>query len=285
MQKDSITVLAGAKINLTLDVLGLREDGYHDMRMIMQTVSLHDEITIELHTGFEPEVKTNLPYLPTGLANLAGAAAEAFFRETGISHGGYNISINKAIPVCAGLAGGSTDAAAVLRGLNKYYGGALSDARLLLLGEALGSDVPYCMTGGTALAEGRGERLTQVRAMPECYVLLCKPGFPVSTGRLFSAIDSVKIERRPDTEGALEMLEKGDLYGLSQKLFNVFEAVLNRREIYDIKKTMQNGGALGACMSGTGPTVFGLFDSLSDAERTKKLLSDSYKDVFVAKTE
>ena len=185
--------LACAKLNLTLDVLGKREDGYHEMRMVMTSVDLADRLTLEFGAGAGVSIRTNLGFLPSDRRNLAWAAADAFAKAAGKPVDGLSIAIDKQIPVCAGMAGGSSDAAAVLRALNRWAGEPLPQGALMAAGALVGSDVPYCVLGGTALAEGRGERLTALAALPPCWVVVCKPDFSVSTPELFAQIDRVKL--------------------------------------------------------------------------------------------
>ncbi|NCB63339.1 MAG: 4-(cytidine 5'-diphospho)-2-C-methyl-D-erythritol kinase [Clostridia bacterium] len=281
-----IETKAYAKLNLTLDVLGKRPDGYHDLRMVMQTVDLSDAITLEFG-GEGVRAASNLGFLPTGEKNLAAAAALRFAEATGKETGGLLIHMEKSIPVCAGLGGGSSDAAAVLRALNGYFGAGLSPRELALMGERVGSDVPYCVLGGTALAEGRGEVLTPLPTLPTCDVVLCKPKFSISTPELFARLDGVRLRHRPDTEGVLAALSAGDLGGVGRRLFNVFEEVLPvriRDEIVAIKGVLVEQGALGACMSGTGPTVYGLFSDGEAARRAYEVLKGQYRDVFLTGT-
>ena len=197
----ALDVLAYAKLNLSLDVLGKRPDGYHDMRMVMQTVGLTDTLRLETGTGQPLRMESNLGFLPADEGNLAAAAALRLCEAAGVDHGGLSIKLDKTIPVCAGMAGGSADAAAVLRGLNKLLGLGLSWERLEEIGALVGSDVPYCVGGGTALAEGRGEILTPLPPLPHCQVVLCKPAFSVSTPELFKTLDGCRIRRRPDPAG------------------------------------------------------------------------------------
>ena len=282
-----IETRAPAKLNLTLDVLGRREDGYHDLRMVMQSVSLCDSLRLEFDGGETVRVRSRLSFLPSDGTNLAASAALCYWRATGRPPEGLTITLDKRIPVCAGLAGGSSDAAAVLRALNRHYGDGLSPEELAAIGEAVGSDVPYCVLGGTALAEGRGERLTPLPAMPACAVVLCKPPFPVSTPELFRQIDGVKLRCRPDTRGMLEALAQGSLSGVAQRLYNVFEDVLpprRREKMQEIKDILLECGALGACMSGTGPTVFGLFSQRARAEEACRRLKEQYAETFLADT-
>ena len=280
-------VFAYAKLNLSLDVLGKRPDGYHEMKMVMQTVSLRDRLTVETGTGRPLEMRSNLGFLPADEHNLAAAAALALCRETGSDPGGLSIRLDKSIPVCAGMAGGSADAAAVLRGLNELLGLGLSQTRLEEIGALVGSDVPYCVGGGTALAEGRGEVLTPLPPLPRCHVVLCKPAFSVSTPELFRALDGCRIRRRPDTAGLTEALAAEDLPGVARRMYNVFEHVLPQRryqEICAIKNSLIQHGALGASMSGTGPTVFGLFDQQQTAEDAWSALRAQYQETFLVES-
>lgn len=281
-----LTIPAYAKINLTLDVLGKRPDGYHDLSMVMQSVSLADQVIIR-ETGEEGfTLKTDLGFLPGVDKNIAGVAARAFARHTGVDLSGLEIELQKHIPVCAGTAGGSSDGAAVLRGLNRWFSCGLSLRHLAEIGEEVGSDVPYCVLGCTALAEGRGEKLTCLPALPDCHIVLCKPGFSVSTPELFRRIDELKLRFHPDTAGVLAALEEGDLAGVSRRMFNVFEEALpaqRRAVVEEIKSTLLSRGALGACMSGTGPTVFGIFDNAESAQSVADELKQSYAETFLTK--
>lgn len=277
---------ANAKINLTLDILRKREDGYHDLQMVMQSVTLSDVLTVAPAKGEQGEAASNLRFLPTGSKNLAQMAAAAFRSATGLGSE-VDVSIQKRIPVCAGLAGGSADAAAVLRAMNELTGANLSPVRLAKIGEQVGSDVPYCVLGGTALAEGRGETLTFLPPLPHCHIVVCKPSFSISTPQLFSRVNVRKIVRRPDTAGVIAALEAGDLAGVARRMYNVFEDVLDPRrmgEISSIKAALIDCGALGASMSGSGPAVFGLFDSLDQAQNAAGCLKKSWQDVFLCES-
>ncbi len=281
-----MNVLAYAKLNLSLDVLARREDGYHDLCMVMQTIDLADALTLETNAGEDIRVSTNLRFLPNDARNLAAMAARAFQQTTGCKMQGLSIDICKNIPVCAGMGGGSSDAAAVLRALNELYGQNLSIQQLARIGEQVGSDVPYCVLGGTALAEGRGEILTPLPPLPACYIVVCKPPFPISTPELFGAIDCRKVRCRPDTEGMIAALHAGDLGGVARRLYNVFEDVLNDHqggEIAEIKDEMLSCGALGTAMSGTGPTVFGIFDRKQEAQQAYQTLKAEYRETFLTK--
>lgn len=280
----TLTVPAYAKINLSLDVLGKQESGYHDLKMVMQSVSLCDRVTLTLDEPETLTLSTNLGFLPVDEKNIAVIAARAFARHTGKSVEHLSIRIDKRIPVCAGTAGGSSDGAAVLRGLNELMKTGLSLTELAKIGEEVGSDVPYCVLGGTALAEGRGEVLTPLTPLEPCHILLCKPPFPISTPELFHAIDSVRLRCRPDTQGLMEALERKDLHGVAMRMFNVFEQALQPKRLQtveEIKNVMIQRGALGACMSGSGPTVFGIFREQETAQAAANELRQNYADTFV----
>ncbi len=280
-------IQAFAKLNLTLDILGKREDGYHDLRMVMQSITLADTLTLEENQGEGLRVSANLRFLPTGEKNLAAAAALRFWEALGREPEDLDIRIEKRIPVCAGMAGGSSDAAAVLRALNQRAGAPFSPKELARLGERVGSDVPYCVLGGTALAEGRGEVLTPLPPLPRCWVVACKPDFPISTPELFAQADRVKLRRRPDTAGLVAALEAGDLGGVARRMYNVFEDVLPARlytRVAEIKNDLIQCGALGANMSGSGPTAFGLFDRLEAAQEARACLAQRYRDTFLCET-
>ena len=275
---------AYAKINLTLDVLGRRADGFHDLRMVMQSVSLHDDVTLTLGDTDRLRLSTNVGFLPADGRNIAVIAARAFARRTGADVERLSIAIDKHIPICAGTAGGSSDGAAVLRGLNRLFETGLSLEELAKIGEEVGSDVPYCVLGGTALAEGRGERLKRLKALPPCTILLSKPGFPVSTPELFRAIDTVKLRCRPDTAGMLDALDRGDLHGVARRMFNVFEQALPPKRgnvVQEMKQVMIQHEAIGACMSGSGPTVFGIFEDENAARAAADQLRESYPDTYL----
>ncbi len=276
-------ISANAKINLTLDILRRREDGYHELQMVMQAVSLADQLTVVPARGPEGTASADLHFLPTGGKNLAQMAAAAFRAATGLG-GQVDVTIQKRVPVCAGLAGGSADAAAVLRAMDELTGAGLSPVELAKIGEGVGSDVPFCVLGGTALAEGRGERLTPLPPLPPCHITICKPPFSISTPQLFSRVNVRKIVRRPDTAGTLAALEAGDLAGVARRMYNVFEDVLEPRrmaEIREIESALIDCGALGASMSGSGPSVFGLFQDQRQAQDACERLKKSYRDVFL----
>ncbi len=272
-----------AKINLTLDVRGKRPDGYHTVEMIMQTLSLFDLIIIDKTYG-DIGISTNLKYLPNNDKNIAYKAVQLFRKKTGI-RGGAKIIIHKNIPVAAGLAGGSGNAAAVLCAMDMLYNTNLGAEELCKMGAELGADVPYCIMGGTYLASGIGDVLTPAAAAPRAYTVLVKPSANISTQSVYTELDTVKITRRPDTRAMLEAIKSGDPSAVAGKLCNVMEAVTEKRcpEIRAIKEKFMSLGALGALMSGSGPTVFALFDNYSAAKAAADEFSKRYKDVFVTK--
>lgn len=280
---DSTKEAARGKLNLALDVLSKRPDGYHDMRMVMQTVDFGDELSISLRKDGKITVSVGWHYLPTDERNIAVKAARAFFERLGESGAGADISIEKKIPVCAGMGGGSADGAAVLRALNRLTGDPFSLTQLEKLAEGLGSDVPFCVAGGTVLATGRGEILEPVSPLPDCFIVICKPRFSVSTPELFARLDTLPRKLRPDVNGMLDCLDQGDLRGTAQRMFNVFEAALptGAEAVAGIKRTMLDLGALGAVMTGTGSAVFGVFEGETQARDACERLARRYKEVFL----
>lgn len=282
----SLTLAAPAKINLTLDILGRRPDGYHELRMAMQSVSLCDTVTVETGVGGGIAVETpGRADLPVGPENLAWKAAAAFAQAVGDDCGGVRITVNKRIPVCAGLAGGSADAAAVLRALHALRAPETEREALEHIGERVGSDVPFCVRGGAALAEGRGERLQTWQGLPPCGIVLCKPAFGLSTPELFRRTDGISFAVRPDTEGLRRALANGDLRAAAGKLCNVFEAALSPEEgaeVARLRRALMSLGALGTAMSGSGPTVFGLFEHDVAAVAAAEILKKSCPETFFA---
>ena len=258
-----------AKINLGLDVLRRKEDGYHEVKMIMQTINLHDQIHMRKIKEDEIRIRTNLHYLPNNENNLAYKAAKILKDEFDIK-GGVTINLKKVIPVAAGMAGGSSDAAAVLFGMNKMYGLGLSMQELMDRGVKLGADVPYCIMRGTALAEGIGEKLTKLPAMPKCHILIAKPPISVSTKFVYENLhaNDLKPEDHPPVDVQVEALKEGDLKKLVANMGNVLERVTvpEYPVINELKQMMLDCGALGSMMSGSGPTVFGIFENEEDAK-------------------
>ena len=264
---DRIELKALGKINLGLDVLGRRENGYHDVRMVMQTLYLYDNVTLIKKEEPGIEIESNLYFLPKDSGNIAWKAANLLMEEFNIP-GGIKIILNKYIPVAAGMAGGSSNAAAVLYGMNKMYKLGLSQQELMDRGVKLGADVPYCIMRGTVLAEGIGEILSPLPPMPKCQILIAKPPVSVSTKAIYEAIDSKEIEDHPDIDGIIEGLKEHDLDKIAASMGNVLEKVTidMHPEIAQIKNCMLENGALGAMMSGSGPTVFGIFRSRRAAQ-------------------
>ena len=260
---------AYAKLNLTLDVTAKRDDGYHDMLMVMQTVSLTDQIVITQNEEKEIRASCNFRYIPTDERNLAVRAAEAYLAAIGEEKRGLTIQMDKSIPVGAGMAGGSADAAAVLRGMNRLYGQRMNRRELEKLAEQVGSDVAFCVAGGTALARGRGEVLEDLTPMPDCQIVICKPNFSISTPELFRKLDQTGLRTHPDTAGMLKALEERDLKGIALRMFNVFEEVSDRRmrSEAEIKHVLLDFGAMGAVMTGTGSAVFGVFNDAGAAQK------------------
>ena len=269
---------ATAKINLGLDVLRKREDGYHDLRMVMQMTGMFDRISMFPRAG-RPGIsfRTNLPYIPANENNLAYRAAKLLMDEFEVNDG-LSINLQKFIPVAAGLAGGSTDAAAVLVGTNKLFHLGLSPEELMVRGKKLGADVPYCLLGGTALAEGIGEVLTPLPNLPSCSILLAKPPVSVSTKEVYGALHADEIEIHPDIDGMVEALKAGDLRGVCDRCANVLEDVTapSRPIIGEMERDMKKMGALCSIMSGSGPTVFGIFDDESSARKCRNHMRDKY---------
>lgn len=274
---------APAKVNLALDILGCRSDGYHDMRMVMQTVSLCDTVTVE-ETAEGFTLRTAGDFIPAGKKTLEQRAAEAFFTAIGQPMPGLSVTLEKRTPAYAGLGGGSADVAAVLRVLRDQYCPDLPGAELERIGFTVGSDMPFCVRGGTALAEGRGERLTDLRPLPDCFFVICKPDFGIPTPSLFALVDHEAWSRRPDISGMMAALENGDLDGVAARLGNVFEEVLPEpyHEVFAIKQRLLDLGALNAAMSGSGPAVFGIFRERQRAEAAAKTLKEVYGQTFLA---
>ena len=281
---DRLELKALGKINLGLDVLGRRENGYHDVRMVMQTVYLYDRIIMKKSKTPGIRLETNLYYLPVNENNLAYRAAKMLMDEFHIEEG-VSIQLDKHIPVAAGMAGGSSNAAAVLFGMNRMFSLGLSQKELMERGVKLGADVPYCIMRGTVLAEGIGEILTPLSPMPKCYVLIAKPAISVSTKMVYEKLDSHEIEDHPDIDGILAGLKAGDLKKVAGSMGNVLERVtVDAYPVIDqIKKMMIKEGALNAMMSGSGPTVFGIFEEKATARKAADAIRDARltKQVYV----
>lgn len=267
------------KINLGLDVLRKREDGYHEVRMIMQTVGLYDSLTMEKIPEDEIHMTCNLYFLPTDERNLV-VRAIAMMKEKYHISSGVKVELSKRIPVAAGMAGGSSNCAAALKGMNQLFELHLSEKELCELGVTLGADVPYCIMGGTALAEGIGEKLTKLPAMPRCSILIAKPGISVSTGFVYENLKLDEAMVHPDIDGMVKDIDNKDLRGLCDKLSNVLETVTipNYPIISEVKDFLVEHGAISSLMSGSGPTIFGIFDNKKTAYKALKAMK-KIKDV------
>ncbi len=281
---DILQLKAYAKINLGLDVVRKREDGYHEVRMIMQSIKLFDKLTMHLIDEDEIRIKTNLGFLPVNEENLVYKAVK-LLKDTYDINKGVEIDLFKCIPVAAGMAGGSTDCAAALVGAAKLFDLHLSKEELMKLGVKLGADVPYCILRGTALSEGIGEVLTSLPSIPDCYILVAKPSISVSTKFVYENLKVNELKHHPDIDGMVKAIEKGDLHGITDRMENVLETVTIPAYpiIEDIKNCMKENGAVNALMSGSGPTVFGIFKDEESAEKVKELIrvKDLAQQVYV----
>lgn len=276
---------AYAKVNLTLDVLGKRPDGYHDLQSVMQTISLRDDVEIDIGTGKPWKLLCSRDDIPCDERNLAWKAAKVYCEALNKDPNGIEIRITKRIPSQAGLGGGSADAAAVLRGLNEYYGNPLSIMALAELGSQVGSDVPFCVVGGTAMVEGRGERLRMLPAMPDCVFVVCKPDFSISTPELFKKIDEKTIAKRPDNRAMESAILSGDLGRVAENLCNVFDPVVTEEhlELNYIKSIFNNYGSVGQQMTGSGSAVYCLVTEFEFAAVICSMLRENYPQIYIAK--
>ena len=273
---ESITLKAMAKINLGLDVIRRREDGYHEVRMIMQTVGLYDELSFRRQKETSVLLTTNMRALPTDGHNLVVKTAELIRKEYGIREG-LNVHLKKKIPMAAGMAGGSTDAAAVFVGMNELFGLGMTLERMQSLAVQIGADVPYCIQGGTALSEGSGEILTALPPAPDCFCIIAKPPIYVSTKFVYEHLQADKLEKHPDIDGIIDSIRAGSIRGVAERLENVLETVTEKEYpvIAQIKQFLRDRGALGALMSGSGPTVFALYDRKAEASAAYEALKRS----------
>ncbi len=281
---NSIKLNARAKINITLDVLGKRDDGYHDLSMIMQTINLCDNLYIKKTDTGIIEMKSNLSWLPCDERNLVYRAAAKMKEKYGIEEG-ISIDLSKNIPVAAGMAGGSTDCAAALIGIRNLFSINAGNDELMAIGKELGADVPYCILRGTALAEGIGEVLTPLPPFPDCTVLVAKPPINVSTATVFGSFDINNVERRPDNKKMAELIKAKDLESICRNMCNVLESVTikNYPVIADIKKEMLENDAIGSMMSGSGPTVFGFYRDYKSALKGLRAIKSRFhfKEVYI----
>lgn len=280
---NSIELKSKAKINLSIDVLGKRDDGYHLVEMIMQTIDLYDVIKIKQLDTNDVVIKSNSSHIPLDNDNIVYKAIELLRQRFNINKG-IEVFIEKNIPVAAGMAGGSSNAAAVLVGLNKIWKLNLTEQELQELGLKLGADVPYCISGKTALAEGIGEKLSYIKGLPKnISILICKPNLFVSTKDVYQGLDLNNVGNRPNNKFLIECLEKKDIESLAKNMSNVLENVTSKihKEINEIEEIMMANSALGSMMSGSGPTVFGLFDKYNNALKCKDILLQQYSQVYV----
>jgi 4-diphosphocytidyl-2-C-methyl-D-erythritol kinase len=276
-----IKVKAYAKINLMLDIVATRTDGYHDLFMIMQSVGVYDTVTVEKNKSKKISITCNIDDIPLDEKNIAYKAADAFFKANKIKNTGINIDIVKRIPHAAGLAGGSADGAAVIVALNKLYNTNLTDDELCKIGVKIGADVPFCITGGTLLSQGIGDVLNKVKPLRKCYILLAKPDFGVNTAYAYHQFDECGKVHTPDKFGMLCAMQSRDLEQICSKMENVFEQFIEVPNRIDIKQIMRDNGAIGVCMSGSGPTIFGIFNDKTQAQKAAESLKDYAKDICI----
>jgi 4-diphosphocytidyl-2-C-methyl-D-erythritol kinase len=283
-RKNNMRTKAYAKINLSLDIIGKREDGYHLLEMVMQTIDLYDEITIEKQDeGIT--IGCNKVYVPRDERNLAYKAAKLFIEKYNISQG-VNINIKKNIPVSAGLAGGSTDAAAVLKIMNRLFNINAEDEELMKLGEELGADVPYCIKGGTALCEGIGEKVTELKRFKDKIIVIVKPPFGISTKSVYQEFNLERVRNHPRTEELIKAIEEDDLKLVVKNMRNLLENVTLRKHkiLINIKEEMRRLGAIGSMMSGSGPTIFAFFEDMQKAQRCFEKMKERYEEVHITRT-
>lgn len=276
-----VKVNAYAKINLLLDIVATRTDGYHDLFMIMQSVGVYDTVTVEKIKGKDIKITCNIDDIPLDEKNIAYKAAMAFFKANKIRSRGIYIDIVKRIPHAAGLAGGSADGAGVLVALNELYKTNLSLDELCKIGVTIGADVPFCIKGGTLLSQGIGDVLNKVKPLRKCYIVLAKPDFGVNTGYAYRQFDECGKVHTPDKFGMLCAMQSRDLKQICSKMENVFEQFIEVPNRIEMKEIMRSNNALGVCMSGSGPTVFGIFESKEEAHKSAEELKQYAKDICV----
>ena len=281
--KSKVTLKAYAKINLLLDINYKRTDNYHDLFMIMQSVDLCDIVSVEKIKGREIIISCDAEGIPLDERNIAYKAAKEFFKANKIRKTGIKIDIDKRIPHAAGLAGGSADGAAVIVGLNELYETNLSEDELCEIGVKIGADVPFCIKGGTLLSQGIGEVLSKVKPLKKCYIVLAKPDCAVNTGKAYALFDENGKNHSPNQLEMLKAIQSGNLYEVAERLENVFEQFIEVKNRIEIKEVLRNHYALGVCMSGSGPTIYGIFDNLEYAEKSTDILKEYAKDIFLSK--
>ncbi len=279
-----VTVKAYAKINLMLDILSTLPNGYHDLFMIMQSVGLYDTVSVEKTDKKTIEITCDVPDIPCDERNIAHKAAVSFFEGTEKENCGIKIHIEKRIPHAAGLAGGSADGAAVIVALNKLFETNLTDKDIISIGAKVGSDVPFCALGGTMLAQYTGTVLSHLPDLEEKYVIIVKPQQDVSTGKAYAAFDTAERVRHLDTKGMLLSAVNGDWTGISERVGNVFEQFIEVTDRAVIKATMRKHGCLCCCMSGSGPSIFGIFEEKEKAEECLEELKKDYENSYLCKT-
>ncbi len=276
-----IKVKAYAKINLMLDIIYKRTDGYHDLFMIMQSIGIYDTVTVRETKSKKITITCNIDDIPLDEHNIAYKAAAEFFSSTKIKNKGINIDIVKRIPHAAGMAGGSADGAGVLVALNELTGAGLTEDELCAIGVKIGADVPFCIKGGTLLAQGIGDVLNKVKSLRKCYIVIAKPDCSVNTAYAYKQFDDCGKEHTPDKLGMLYAMQSRDLNEICSKMENVFEQFIAVDNKVEIKEVMRNNGSLGVCMSGSGPTVFGIFDDKEKAAKCALELKSLAKDIAV----
>ena len=272
--------MAPAKINLYLNILGKADNGYHNVEMVMQTISLCDIVTVTINNSREITISSNKNFLESSAENTAYKAAVKFFESTKGKNLGINIHIKKRIPICAGLAGGSADAAATLVALDKLFNTNLTKQELAMMGESIGADVPFCIYGGTMKASGIGTKLSPLPNIPKCSILLCKPDISISTAYAYTLSDKFNIHAK-NINPILHAINKKSIVDISANLYNCFEVILNLPEIYTIKNIMLQNGAIASCMSGSGPMVFGIFDDETLALNCEEVLHRLKRSTFL----
>ena len=277
-----IKASAPAKINLTLDVIGKRSDGYHNIETVMQTVSLYDEITVSEKANGEITVSCDKDGIPCDDRNIAYKAAVSFFKYTGVKNSGVHIHIKKEIPSQAGLGGGSSDGAAVILALNRLYDTRRKESELCEIGEKVGADVPFCIVGGTCHAKGTGTQLTKLRNMPKCFLVICKPDISVSTAEAYEKTDAMPPKGMKITDLAIRSIYSASMPQICATLYNDFEIALKLDEVNAVKRIMYKHKASGAAMSGSGSAVFGIFLSRRAADKCADALRKNYGEVFIA---
>lgn len=276
-----IKVKAYAKINLMLDIINKRTDGYHDLFMIMQSIGIYDTVTVMQTKSKKITITCNIDDIPLDEHNIAYKAADAFFKAAKIKNGGINIDIVKRIPHAAGMAGGSADGAAVIVALNEMTNVGLTEDELCKIGVKIGADVPFCIKGGTLLAQGIGDVLNKVKPLRKCFILIAKPDCSVNTGFAYRQFDECGKSHTPDKLGMLYAMQSRDLSEICSKMENVFEQFIEVDNKVEIKEVMRNNGALGVCMSGSGPTVFGIFEDKANADAAAAQLKGLAGDIAV----